>query len=94
MLPSTPGGDDPEQGQVAVGDVEAGEQHDRLARDRDAGALERHQQEDAGEPGGVDEVGRDVDDRVDDRGRSWLASREGVQARMREIAGAASRTSL
>ena len=40
------GGDDPEQGQFAFGDAEAGEEHDRLARDRDAGGLQRHQHED------------------------------------------------
>ena len=62
MLPASPASDDPEQRLVAVGDVEAGEQHHRLARDRDAGAARGHQQEDPGEPGVVDDVDAEVDD--------------------------------
>ena len=65
-VPEHTGGDDPEQGHVALRDVEAGEQHYRLAGDRDARALQRHQDEDARQPGRVDEVGGDIDDRVDD----------------------------
>jgi hypothetical protein len=43
------GDDDPDQRQFAFRDGEAGEQHDRLARDRDAGGLDRHQPEDGGD---------------------------------------------
>ena len=53
---------------LASGDVEAGEQHRRLGRDRDARALERHQHEHAGEPDLVDDVGREVGERLGDRG--------------------------
>jgi hypothetical protein len=45
------GGDDPEELQFAFGDREAGEEHDRLAGDRDAGGLQGHQQEDGGDAG-------------------------------------------
>ena len=62
-----PGGDDPEQGQVALGDVEARKQHDRLAGDRDAGALQGHEHEHARQPGGVDQVRGGTDDWVEDR---------------------------
>ena len=54
MFPASPASADPDQRLVAVGDVEAGEQHHRLAGDRDAGAARGHQQEDPGEPGVVD----------------------------------------
>jgi len=56
-----------EKAEIALWDVQTGEQHDRLAGHRDAGALEQHQQEDADHPDRVDEVGRRVDDRVEDR---------------------------
>ena len=42
----------------AVADVEAGEQHRRLRRDRDAGALEHHQQEDPGQAEVADDPSR------------------------------------
>jgi hypothetical protein len=58
--------DHAEQGQVSFGDAEAGEEHDRLAGNRDAGRLQDHQQEDRSHPGGADEFGGDVDDRFDD----------------------------
>ena len=58
-------GDDPEQGHVALVDVEAREQHDRLAGHRDAGALEQHQDEDARVAERVDDV--DCERRRSDR---------------------------
>ena len=60
------GGDDPEQRQFAGGDAGAGEEHDRLARHRQAGGLEQHQHEDRRQAGGADEVGPRVDDRVEE----------------------------
>ena len=53
---------------VAARDVEAREEHRRLARDRDAGALEHHQQEDAGEAEVAHDVRRELDELVGDRG--------------------------
>src|SRR4051812_13842755 len=57
---------DAEQRQRAVVDLEPGEQHGRLARDRDQGALERHQHEDAGITGIPDQIGGEVDQLVGD----------------------------
>jgi hypothetical protein len=62
------GGDGGEQRHVAVADVEAREQHRRLARDRHAGALERHQDEDPDDADRIDDVDREVHDRVGYRG--------------------------
>src|SRR5204863_2707046 len=59
---------DLEQRELAAVDVEAGEQHRRLRRDRDARALGRHQPEDAGQAEVADHVGRPVGDRVRDGG--------------------------
>jgi hypothetical protein len=53
---------------TGVGDGEAGEQHHDLGWDRDAGARDRHQHEDAGQPGVADEVRAFVDERFGDRG--------------------------
>jgi hypothetical protein len=44
-------------------DGEAGEEHDRLAGDRDAGRLQRHQEKHGHDAGRTDEIGGDVDDR-------------------------------
>ena len=54
MFPAKPASGYPDQRLVAVGDVKAGEQHHRLAGDRDAGAARGHQQEDPGEAGAFD----------------------------------------
>ena len=59
---------DREQRVLAVGDVEAGEQHRRLAGDRDAGALQQHQHEDARQPEVADDVRRRSRRAVRDRG--------------------------
>src|SRR4051794_15083214 len=63
------GGGHREQAVVPLGDVEAGEEHRRLARDRDARALEQHEPEDSGEPEVPDDVRREADERVRDRGK-------------------------
>ena len=57
------GGDD-EQRVLALGDVEAGEQHRRLGGDRQAGALADHQQEDADQAQLVDDVDGELDERI------------------------------
>jgi hypothetical protein len=58
--------DDPEQRQVALEDVKAGEQHRRLgARDPDHRRAQREQR-DAGEPEVADDVRRQVNQRVGD----------------------------
>src|SRR5215203_4556041 len=59
--------DDPEKGECPVVDLEAGEQHRRLAGDRDQGALERHQHEDPGVAGVADHVSGEVDQLVGHR---------------------------
>jgi hypothetical protein len=61
-----PRGDDARKRQFALGDAEAGKEHDCLAGDRDAGRLQRHQQEDGNNSGGADEFGGDVDNRFHD----------------------------
>ena len=60
--------DDREQRVVAARDVEAGEQQRRLGRDRDAGALGHHEHEDPRRGRGVDDVDRELDQRVGDGG--------------------------
>ena len=57
---------DLEHREAPVRDLEAGEQHDRLARGRDAGAVEQHQDEDPGQAEVADHVRREVDDRLGD----------------------------
>ena len=61
-----PGDGDAEQGHGALAHGEAGEGHDRLARHRDAGALQQHQEEDRRQAPVADEGGGPLDDRVDD----------------------------
>jgi hypothetical protein len=60
-------GDDGEQRVLALGDVEAGEQERRLGRDRDAGALRHHQQEDPGQPHRLDHIDGELHDGVGQR---------------------------
>ena len=67
-MPSDAGDHDLEHREAAVRDLEAGEQHDRLARGRDAGAVEQHQEEDPGQAEVADHVRREVDDRLGERG--------------------------
>jgi hypothetical protein len=59
-------GDDAEEAEVARGDAGPGEEHDRLARDRQAGGLEQHQHEHRRQAGAADEVGPRIDDRVEE----------------------------
>ena len=74
MFPRTPGRCDPEQGQVPVVDLEAGEQHGRLARHRDVRALDQHQQEDAEIADLADHVDAELDQWVNDEvGHGWTA---------------------
>ena len=67
-MPSHAGDHDLEHREAPVRDLEAGEQHDRLARGRDAGAVEQHQDEDPGQAEVADHVRREVDDRLGERG--------------------------
>src|SRR5436190_1668336 len=57
-----------EQRVLALGDVEAREEHRRLRRDRDERALGRHQQEDPGQAEVADHSYGEVHQRVRDRG--------------------------
>jgi hypothetical protein len=52
------------QAVLAVRDVEPGEQHRRLARHGDAGALEQHQHEHPRKAERVHRVDRELDDRI------------------------------
>jgi hypothetical protein len=61
-------GHDHHQREAALGDVEAGEQHRRLGRDRDARRLQQHEAEDSAQPELVDDVDGELDQRVGDRG--------------------------
>jgi hypothetical protein len=61
-------GDGGEQGVLAVGDVEACEQHGGLARHGDAGRLEHHQDEYPEQPQLRDDVGGHLHDGVREGG--------------------------
>src|SRR5207248_2379322 len=57
-----------EQREATVGNLESCEQHDRLARGGDAGAVEQHQHEDPRETEVADHVRREVDEWTGQRG--------------------------
>ena len=60
--------DDGQHRVLTARDVEAREQEGALRRDRDARALEHHQDEDPGQPERVDDVDRELDERVGEGG--------------------------
>jgi len=59
--------DDGNEGVGPLVDIEASEEHRRLRWNRDAHALERHQDEDSGEPEVTDDAGRPVGELIGDR---------------------------